>query len=86
MSGRVDQDGSIETFACGIDPEFKGWPAGRIDRVRLMMRQVTPLETDRFEALSDETWSQIKQNGAFFEADAGETLLELGQTDKHLLI
>lgn len=50
------------------------------------MRQVTPLETDRFEALSDETWSQIKQNGAFFEADAGETLLELGQTDKHLLI
>ncbi|MEM7459074.1 MAG: Crp/Fnr family transcriptional regulator [Pseudomonadota bacterium] len=50
------------------------------------MRQVTPLETDRFEALSDETWSQIKQHGAFFEADAGETLLELGQTDKHLLI
>lgn len=51
-----------------------------------MMRQVTPVETDQLDVLSGETWSLIKQHGAFFEANLGETLLELGQTDEHLLI
>lgn len=51
-----------------------------------MMRQVTPVETDQVDVLSGETWSLIKQHGEFFEANLGETLLELGQTDEHLLI
>lgn len=51
-----------------------------------MKRQVTPIETDQLDVLSGETWSLIKQHGEFFEANLGETLLELGQTDEHLLI
>ena len=51
-----------------------------------MMRQVSPLETDQLDVLSAEAWSFIKKHGEFFEANLGETMLELGQTDEHLLI
>jgi CRP-like cAMP-binding protein len=51
-----------------------------------MMRQVSPIDSDRLEALSDATWDLIKSHGEFFEADSGQSLLELGQTDDHLLI
>ncbi len=51
-----------------------------------MMREVSPIDTDRIDALSEKTWSAIERRGEFFEADSGHTLLELGQTDEHLLI
>lgn len=51
-----------------------------------MMRQVTPTDSDKLETLSADTWSLIKQSGEFFEADTGDTMLDLEQTDEHLLI
>lgn len=51
-----------------------------------MMREVSPIDTDRIDVLSERTWLAIERRGEFFEADSGDTLLELGQTDEHLLI
>ncbi|MEM7330008.1 MAG: Crp/Fnr family transcriptional regulator [Pseudomonadota bacterium] len=50
------------------------------------MRQVSPIQEDIIEALSPEIWSHIESCGEFFEADTDDVLLELGQTDEHLLI
>ncbi|MEM9571394.1 MAG: Crp/Fnr family transcriptional regulator [Pseudomonadota bacterium] len=51
-----------------------------------MMRTVTPIDSDRLDTVSDATWEIVKKRGEFFEADTGHTLLELGQTNDHLLI
>ena len=50
------------------------------------MRKSSPIDADRLDALSEATWNLIKTHGAFFEADTGQTVLELGETDNHLLI
>lgn len=51
-----------------------------------MKREVSPVENDKLPALSADIWTSIKQQGEFFEADTGATLLEMAQTDEHLLI
>ncbi|MEL6859723.1 MAG: Crp/Fnr family transcriptional regulator [Pseudomonadota bacterium] len=51
-----------------------------------MLRECAPVQTDQIEAFSDSTWSYIQEHGEFFTASEGDTLLEIGQTDDHLLI
>lgn len=51
-----------------------------------MLRKVSPRADDRITAISDQTWASIEAKGEFFEADEGATVLELGQTNEHLLI
>ncbi|MEO1662821.1 MAG: Crp/Fnr family transcriptional regulator [Pseudomonadota bacterium] len=51
-----------------------------------MLRECAPVQTDQIEAFSDSTWSYIQEHGEFFTANEGDTLLEIGQTDDHLLI
>ncbi len=51
-----------------------------------MLRSVAPIPEDRLTRLATPIWEQITRRGAFFEADAGDTILELEQTNEHLLI
>jgi len=51
-----------------------------------MTRKILPANDDRIDGFSDASWAFIKEHGAFFEADTGDALLELEQTDEHLLI
>ena len=51
-----------------------------------MVREFTPTKQDQIAVLSDASWLYLTENGAFFEADTGDALLELEQTDEHLLI
>ncbi|GAB5455919.1 MAG: hypothetical protein Hens2KO_21480 [Henriciella sp.] len=51
-----------------------------------MLRKVSPQPDDRIDAISDQTWASIETKGEFFEANEGATVLELGQTNEHLLI
>jgi len=51
-----------------------------------MAREFTPTKADKIDVLTEESWRYLQQNGAFFEADTGDVLLELEQTDEHLLI
>ena len=51
-----------------------------------MLRKVFPRLEDRIADISDQTWASIEAAGEFFEAKEGATILELGQTDEHLLI
>ncbi len=51
-----------------------------------MTREFSPTQDDKIDVLSDASWRYLQQNGAFFEADTGDALLELEQTDEHLLI
>ena len=51
-----------------------------------MLRKVSPRPEDRIAELSAQTWASIEAEGEFFEAKEGTTVLELGQTNEHLLI
>lgn len=51
-----------------------------------MLRQSAPVQDDQIEAFSDETWGYIQEHGEFFTADKDDVLLEIGQTDDHLMI
>lgn len=51
-----------------------------------MLKSVGAQPEDRIQSLSTETWAEIVENGAFFEAKSDETILEYQQTDNHLLI
>ncbi len=51
-----------------------------------MLRKVSPQSSDRVAAISDQTWASIETHGEFFEAGEGDTILELAQTNQHLLI
>lgn len=51
-----------------------------------MPREVSSRTEDRLEGFSDTAWALIEAHGEFYQADDGDTILELGQTDKHLLI
>lgn len=51
-----------------------------------MLRKVSPRPDDRVTAISDQTWASIETHGEFFEASEGDTILELAQTNQHLLI
>lgn len=51
-----------------------------------MVREFTPTKQDQIAVLSDASWLYLTENGAFFEADIGDALLELEQTDEHLMI
>lgn len=51
-----------------------------------MLRKVASHPDDRVEQISEQSWALVKERGEFFEAEDGETILELGQTDDHLLI
>ena len=46
-----------------------------------MARDFTPTNDDKIAVLSDASWLYLQQNGAFFEADTGDALLELEQTE-----
>lgn len=51
-----------------------------------ILRIVGSQPEDRLTVLSDVAWSYIQARGAFYEATDGETILEYGETDDHLLI
>ena len=51
-----------------------------------VLRKVSHRAEDRIEKISDMSWSQIEAHGEFLEANDGDPILELGETDKHLLI
>ena len=51
-----------------------------------MLRKVSPRADDRVAAISEQTWTSIEARGEFFEAAEGDTVLELAQTNEHLLI
>ena len=51
-----------------------------------MLRECTPVPEDQIEAFSDSIWGYIQEHGEFFTADDGDILLEIGQTDDHLMI
>jgi len=51
-----------------------------------MVRDIIPTNEDRIDLLSDASWTFIQGVGKFFEADTGDAVLELEQTDEHLLI
>ena len=51
-----------------------------------MLRSVAPEPEDQLRRLADPTWDLIKRRGQFFEADAGDTILEAQETDQHLLL
>lgn len=51
-----------------------------------MLNEVASRQEDRVEEISDASWAVIEAHGTFFEATEGDTVLELGQTDEHLLI
>lgn len=51
-----------------------------------MLRQSTPVQDDQIEAFSDSTWGYIQEHGEFFTADLDDVLLEIDQTDDHLMI
>lgn len=51
-----------------------------------MLRSVAPKPEDRLTRLAAPIWELITRRGEFFEADAGDTILELEQTNDHLLI
>ena len=47
---------------------------------------MSPLATDRIKQLSGSSWTIIAERGECFEAEDGDTILELAQTNNHLLI
>lgn len=51
-----------------------------------MLRRVSPEAEDQLQRLTPSTWQLIVERGTFFEADAGETLLEAGQSGDELMI
>ncbi len=51
-----------------------------------MLRTVSPEQSDSLTGLSERTWALIVERGEFFEASAGDLILEAEQTDNHLLI
>lgn len=51
-----------------------------------MFRKFVPTDDDRLGVFSDASWAFIQSHGEFFEANIGDALLELEQTDEHLLI
>ena len=51
-----------------------------------MLRKVSPVPDDQIDAFSDPIWDVLKDAGDFYAADAGDVMLELGQTDSQLII
>ena len=51
-----------------------------------MLRKVSWRPEDRIAQIGDLSWTKIEKYGDLFEANEGDTILELGQTDRHLLI
>nr|WP_070960280.1 Crp/Fnr family transcriptional regulator [Hyphomonas sp. Mor2] len=51
-----------------------------------MLRTVSPEAQDKLKRLSDATWAEIERRGEFLQAEAGDIILDLEQTDNHLLI
>ena len=51
-----------------------------------MLKSVSPDPSDQLRRLTDPTWDLITRRGQFFEADAGDTILEAQETDQHLLL
>lgn len=51
-----------------------------------MLKRVSPKPDDQLQQLNPSTWQLIVERGAFFEARAGETLLEARQSGEDLII
>lgn len=51
-----------------------------------MLRKSTPLDTDKIDELSETSWDFIQRRGEFFTANDGDVLLEIAQTNDHLMI
>ncbi|MEO0606834.1 MAG: Crp/Fnr family transcriptional regulator, partial [Pseudomonadota bacterium] len=51
-----------------------------------MLRETVPRPEDKLKRLSPSIWQLIERRGEFFEADAGDIVLEAQQTSEHLLL
>lgn len=51
-----------------------------------MLRSTTPRPEDKLKRLTESTWQLIERRGEFFEANAGDIILQEHQTSEHLLL
>ena len=51
-----------------------------------MLRTVSSRPEDQVDIVSDASWAVIEAHGKFLEADDGDTILQRGETNDHILI
>ena len=51
-----------------------------------MLRKVSPIAEDQLDVFTEASWEFLRRRGEFYAADAGDIMLDVSQTDNHLVI